>query len=113
MAAVLADTVMARLQEFVIDYRTTKARQDLKYIETLNEEAKATYYKAQQNYAAYLDRNQNLSLFSAQTTRDRLRVTNTHTRTHIHTKPTYLIYTLYTHTHPICHIDTHQTHIHT
>ncbi|MBD5333403.1 MAG: chain-length determining protein [Bacteroides sp.] len=72
VAAVLADTVMARLQEFVIDYRTTKARQDLKYIETLNEEAKATYYKAQQNYAAYLDRNQNLSLFSAQTTRDRL-----------------------------------------
>lgn len=72
VAAVLADTVMSRLQEFVTDYRTNKARQDLNYIEQLNEEAKANYYKAQQNYASYLDRNQGISLHSAQTTRDRL-----------------------------------------
>lgn len=73
VSAVLADTVMARLQEYVTDYRTNKARQDLDYITKLNEEAKATYYKAQQEYADYLDRNQGLSLHSAQTTRDRMK----------------------------------------
>ena len=73
VSAVLADTVMSRLQEYVIDYRTNKARQDLEYITKLNQEAKDTYYKAQQNYADYLDRNQGISLYSAQTTRERMK----------------------------------------
>lgn len=72
VSAVLADTVMNRLREFVTAYRTGKARQDLKYIEQLNDEARANYYEAQQKYATYLDRNQGISLHSAQTTRDRL-----------------------------------------
>lgn len=72
VSAILADTVVSRLQEYVTQYRTNKARKDLEYAETLNEEAKADYYKAQQRYADYLDRNQGLALQSAQITRDRL-----------------------------------------
>lgn len=72
VSAILADTVVNRLQEYVTDYRTNKARKDLAYAEKLNEEAKNNYYKAQQDYADYLDRNQGLALHSAQTTRDRL-----------------------------------------
>lgn len=72
VSAVLADTVVARLQEYVTAYRTNKARQDLEYAETLNEEAKAEYYKAQQKYAEYLDRNQGLAFQSAKITSDRL-----------------------------------------
>ena len=72
VSAVLADTVITRLQEFITDYRTNKARQDLAYAQKLNDEAKQTYYEAQQRYAEYLDRNQGVILHSVQTTRDRL-----------------------------------------
>ena len=72
VSATLADTVVNRLQEYITDYRTNKARQDLEYAELLNEEAKGNYYKAQQEYADYLDRNNGVILHSAQTTRERL-----------------------------------------
>lgn len=71
-SAILADTIVSRLQEYITDYRTNKARTDLAFAQKLNEEAKANYYKAQQAYANYLDHNQGLALRSAQTTRDRL-----------------------------------------
>lgn len=72
VAATVADTVSRRLQEYIIDYRTQKARQDLAYLQKLNDEAKEKYYKAQQRFADYLDSNQGLVLYSARTTRDRL-----------------------------------------
>ena len=72
VAAQLTDTVAARLQEYITDYRTAKARHDLDYAIEINEEAKKQYYEAQQTYAEYMDRNQSLALYSAQTTRDRL-----------------------------------------
>lgn len=72
VSATLADTVVNRLQEYITAYRTNKARKDLEYAELLNEEAKDNYYKAQQKYADYLDRNNGLILHSAQTTRERL-----------------------------------------
>lgn len=72
ISATLADTVVSRLQEYITDYRTNKARKDLEYAELLNEEAKDNYYKAQQKYADYLDRNNGLIIHSAMTTRERL-----------------------------------------
>ncbi len=72
VSATLADTVVNRLQEYITDYRTNKARKDLEYAELLNQEAKDNYYKAQQKYADYLDRNNGVILHSAQTTRERL-----------------------------------------
>ncbi len=72
VSAMLADTVVTRLQEYVTSYRTNKARQDLEYAEKLNKEAQQEYYRAQQRYADYLDRNQGLAFRSAQITRDRL-----------------------------------------
>lgn len=72
VSAILTDTVVSRLQAYVTEYRTNKARKDLQYAEKLNREAKAAYYAAQQTYADYLDRNQNLAFHSAQTMRDRL-----------------------------------------
>lgn len=72
VSAILADTVISRLQEYITDYRTNKARKDLEYAQKLNREAKANYYKAQQRYADYLDRNQGLAFYSAQTVKERL-----------------------------------------
>ncbi len=72
VAAMLADTVVSRLQEYITDYRTNKARNDLRYAEKLNEEARANYYAAQQAYADYLDHNQGIAFKSAQTVMERL-----------------------------------------
>lgn len=72
VSALLADTVALRLQEYVTNYRTEKARQDLAYAQKLNDEAKAEYYKVQKRLADYIDRNQGIVLKSGQTERDRL-----------------------------------------
>lgn len=72
VSAVLADTVVARLREYVTEYRTNKARQDLEYAQKLNDEAQQDYYNSQQKLADYIDRNQNLATRSAQITRERL-----------------------------------------
>ncbi|MCH5230476.1 MAG: chain-length determining protein [Muribaculaceae bacterium] len=72
VSAVLVDTVVDRLREYVTNYRTNKARQDLEYAQKLNDEAQQEYYKAQQRLADYIDRNQNLATRSAQVTQERL-----------------------------------------
>ena len=72
VSAIVADSVANRLKEYIADYRTNKARQDLEYVEKLNNEARETYYNAQQKYANYLDTHQGIVLYSAQTMRDRL-----------------------------------------
>ncbi|MDE6255533.1 MAG: chain-length determining protein [Muribaculaceae bacterium] len=72
VSAILADSVAKQLKEYITDYRTNKARQDLEYIEKLNAEAKQKYYEAQQKYANYLDTHQGIVLYSAQTMSDRL-----------------------------------------
>lgn len=72
VAAQLTDTIAARLQEYITDYRTAKARQDLDYAISINEEAKEQYYDAQTRYAEWMDRNQALATYEAQSERDRL-----------------------------------------
>lgn len=72
VSAILADTVVNRLGEYVTAYRTNKARKDMEYIEQLNREAKAGYYAAQQKFADYLDTHQGVVMYSARTMRDRL-----------------------------------------
>lgn len=72
VSAIVADSVANRLKEYITNYRTNKARQDLEYVDKLNEEARETYYAAQQKYANYLDTHQGIVLYSAQTMRDRL-----------------------------------------
>ena len=72
ISAALTDTVMRRLQNYITDYRTNKARHDLKFAEKLYDEAKANYYAAQQKYARYADGNQNIVLHSVRTEQERL-----------------------------------------
>lgn len=67
IAATMADTVKNRLQNFITDYRTKKARVDLEYNRKLFKEAKARYDKARQLYASFSDANQDLILQSART----------------------------------------------
>ena len=72
VSAIMADTVVSRLQEYVSNYRTNKARKDLDYAEKLNGEARDEYYRAQQRLADFIDRNQNLATRSAQVNQERL-----------------------------------------
>ena len=73
ISATLTNTVMEKLQDYITAYRTNKARIDLEYTERLYKESMENYYKAQQVYAVYMDRNQNISLRSAQTQQERLK----------------------------------------
>lgn len=67
IAATMADTVKHRLQDFITDYRTKKAKVDLAYNQKLYKEAKARYDKARKLYAEYADANQDMVLQSART----------------------------------------------
>ncbi|MDR0745117.1 MAG: chain-length determining protein [Mediterranea sp.] len=73
VSATLTDTVMVKLQNYITDYRTNKAKHDLLFTEKLNSEAKADYYAAQKKYADYVDGNQNVILQSRLTEQERLR----------------------------------------
>lgn len=57
IAATLADSVQAHLQEFITDYRTRKARVDLAYNQKLFKEAQERYENARLKSAAYSDAN--------------------------------------------------------
>ena len=67
ICATMADSVKTRLQKFITDYRTSKARVDLEYNQKLYGEAKEKYEQARNRYAAYADSHRNVSSQSAQT----------------------------------------------
>lgn len=64
VAATVADSASSLLQNFITDYRTKKARNDLEYIKKLYTEAKNSYEKARKRYGAYGDANTDLTLQS-------------------------------------------------
>ena len=72
ISATVADTLTSYLQSYIIKYRTEKARADLVFAEKLYNESKSDYNKAQQKYADYLDRNQNVILASYRVNQDKL-----------------------------------------
>lgn len=65
VAAQLADSVKHRLQDFLTEYRTNKARHDLEYVETLQKQAKKDFERARRLYVDYMDANQDVQLMSA------------------------------------------------
>ena len=72
IAATIADSVQVRLQKFITDYRTHKARIDLEYNQKLFVEAQERYEEARQRSAAFSDANQKLFLESVLSERTKL-----------------------------------------
>lgn len=72
VAAVVADSVVKKLQEYIIDYRTSKSKEDCIYLEKLFKERQQEYYEAQKKYADYLDSHDNLILQSVRAEQERL-----------------------------------------
>ena len=66
------EAVTENLKEYMSEYRTSKARQDIENLEVICTQRKADYYKAQQAYASHIDANKNVVLQSAQAERERL-----------------------------------------
>ena len=64
IAATIADSVQKKLQDFITEYRTTKARIDVEYYKALCQESKERYEKALNDYAVFSDRNQKVFLQS-------------------------------------------------
>lgn len=60
------------LQQYITDYRTKKARNDLGYYVKLRSEANKEYIKAQREYATFSDANFDINLPSLQEKRDYL-----------------------------------------
>ena len=67
ICATMADSVKTRLQKFITDYRTSKAKVDLAYNKKLYSEAKTRYERARRLYAEFADANQDVILQSVQT----------------------------------------------
>ena len=72
VAAVVADSVVRKLQEYIISYRTSKAKEDCAYLERLCKERQEEYYAAQKKYAEYVDTHDNLILQSVRAEQERL-----------------------------------------
>lgn len=72
VAAVVADSVVHKLQEYIIGYRTFKAKEDCAYLEKLFKERQEEYYAAQKKYAEYVDTHDNLILQSVRAEQERL-----------------------------------------
>ena len=72
VAAVVADSVVGKLQEYIINYRTSKAKEDCVYLERLFKERQQEYYAAQQKYADYMDSHDDIILQSVRAEQERL-----------------------------------------
>lgn len=72
VTAIVADSVVAKLQQYIIDYRIKKAKEDCAYLEELYKERQQEYYEAQSKYAHYFDSNRNIALQSVRAEQERL-----------------------------------------
>lgn len=70
--ALIVDSVRARLQDFIIAYRTKKARNDVAYSKKLLRDAKKKYDAARQAYSSFSDTHEELYLSSYKTQSENL-----------------------------------------
>lgn len=57
VCALIVDTISSRLQDFIMDYRTKKARNDLEYAQRIYDQTKSEYEESNERYVAAVDAN--------------------------------------------------------
>ncbi|WP_286031719.1 chain-length determining protein [Phocaeicola coprophilus] len=72
ITATVTDSVINKLQAYIIKYRTKKAKEYYVYLKGVYEERKKEYYEAQKKYANYIDSNRNILLQSSKIEEERL-----------------------------------------
>lgn len=73
ISAGITQVVLTNIQNYITNYRTRKARQDLEFTEKVFGEAREAYYKAQHAYAVFEDANKNIISASYRTEQERLK----------------------------------------
>lgn len=73
ISASVTQVVLNNLQNYITNYRTQKAKQDLEFTEKVFSEAREAYYKAQRAYASFEDANKNIISASYRTEQERLK----------------------------------------
>lgn len=73
VSAVVADSLVAKLQKYMTVYRTQKTRHDLEQNIRQNAEARARYYEVEDRLAEAIDQNRNISSESLRVRIERLR----------------------------------------
>lgn len=73
VSAVVADSLVAKLQKYMTAYRTQKTRHDLEQNIRQNAEARARYYEIEDRLAEAIDQNRNISSESLRVRIERLR----------------------------------------
>ena len=74
VCALMADSVCARLQDFLIQYRTSKARLDLTYYQSLSDSALVEYEAAAKAYSDFCDKNKNIIRQADMTRKEKLQM---------------------------------------
>jgi len=72
VCAIVCDSVRARLQNFIINYRTSKVRNDVEYYDRMAAETYIDYQKALHNYSQFCDAHRGVILQAMQSQRDEL-----------------------------------------
>ena len=72
VCAVMADSVKQHLQDFIIQYRTSKAKEDVIHYQHLRDSAEIEYYDAMERYSNFCDSHRNVILQSYQSRQDKL-----------------------------------------
>lgn len=72
VATIMVDSVSHRIQDFITDYRTKKARNDVAHLMELRAKALNDYEKAKREYASFSDAHQDLYLESYKVKSDNL-----------------------------------------
>lgn len=60
ISAMVADSVVVKLNQFIMDYRTRKARADYEYISAICDSAKSAYLEIQKEYSDYMASHTNI-----------------------------------------------------
>lgn len=72
ICATMADSVKKHLQDFIIQYRTSKAKEDVVHYEHLRNSAEEEYNLAMERYSSYCDSHRNAILQSYQSKQNKL-----------------------------------------
>ena len=72
VCATMADSIKQRLQSFIIQYRTSKAKEDVAHYKHLRDSAEIEYYDAMERYSRFCDSHRNVILQTYQSKQDKL-----------------------------------------
>jgi len=72
VCATMADSVKQHLQDFIIRYRTSKAKEDVAHYQQMRDSAEVEYLAAMRAYSRYSDTHMDITLQTFQSERDKL-----------------------------------------